>query len=159
KRLVTGYHGLRFFDLPSCEERAAHNGHTGPIYAMAVAGHGNQLISGGQDRTVRMWDLSTGKEKVCIATPGPVYGLALAPDSGILAAMGNDAITVYEAASPQPSVELRHAGPVQKVAFSPDGKTLASCAMDGTKLWDPDEGRELASFGKLSSSWFYGLAF
>src|SRR5205814_821370 len=105
--------------------------------AVAFSGDGKRLASGGADRTVRMWEVATGKQQVCIADPGPVYGLALAPDASVVAAMGTDAIRVWDVAPLAPAVVLRHATPVYGVAYSPDGKMLASDGTNGTKLWDP----------------------
>src|SRR5271163_4978178 len=40
-----------------------------------------------------------------------------------------------------------HTGAVLRVVFSRDGKLLASAGWDDTvKLWDPDAGKEIASF-------------
>ncbi len=89
KLLAIGYHGLRLFDLPSRQERPALQGHTGAVYAIAFAREGKHLVSGGQDRTVRRWDVATGKQQACIANPGPVYGLALTPDASVVGRHGH----------------------------------------------------------------------
>ncbi|HKB42376.1 MAG TPA: tetratricopeptide repeat protein [Gemmataceae bacterium] len=156
--LATGYHGLRLFDLPSRQERPELQGHTGPVYAIAFARDGKRLASGGQDRTVRMWDLATGKQQACIANPGPVYGLALPPDAGVVAAMGTDAIRVWDVAPPTPATVLRHTATAHVVAFSPDGKMLASRGVDGTKLWDPAEGQEIMTLSTTNNTWYLGMA-
>ena len=43
------------------------DGHTGSVFAVAIAPDGNWLATGGADNTVRIWDLATGNERVVIA--------------------------------------------------------------------------------------------
>ena len=43
------------------EGRAALTGHTRGAVAVAVAPDGSWLVSGGGDRTVRIWDAATGR--------------------------------------------------------------------------------------------------
>ena len=38
------------------------SGHTDPVYGLAYTADGKKLVSGAFDKTVRVWDLSTGKE-------------------------------------------------------------------------------------------------
>jgi eukaryotic-like serine/threonine-protein kinase len=161
KLLAVGYTSLTLYDLPSRQERIPLLGHIGHVFAIAFADDGKRLVSGGADRTVRMWDVATGKQQVCIANPGPVYGLALAPDASVVAAMGTDAIRVWDVAPLAPAMVLRHAAPVYAVAFSPDGKTLASGGRDGTKLWDPSTGMEISTLGSVPTPYMStsGLAF
>jgi len=37
-------------------------GHDSPVYSVAVTADGKYVISGGEDKTVRVWELATGKE-------------------------------------------------------------------------------------------------
>jgi WD40 repeat protein/Flp pilus assembly protein TadD len=159
KLLATGYHGLRLFDLPSRKERTACQGHIGPVFAIAFDGDGKHLISGGLDRSVRIWNAATSEQEACIANPGPVFALAMTPDARVMAVMGTDAIRVRDVARPIQFTVLHHAAPVQALAFSPDGRTLASYGMDETKIWNPAESRQISSLATATNSWFCGLAF
>ena len=98
--------------------------------------------------------------RLALPTPDLFTVWRLAPDASVVAAMGTDAIRVWDFAPPKSASVLRHAQSVQSVAFSPDGKMLASYGMDGTKLWDPIDGREIMTLDTAHNSWFYhDLAF
>ena len=124
----------------ACRNESLLEGHIGVVFAIAFARDGKRLASGGQDRTVRMWDVASGKQQACIANPGPVYGVAwrLTPASWPRWEQTRSGYGTSRHSAP--ATVLRHAAPVYAVAFSPDGKTLASDGIDGTKLWDPANG-------------------
>jgi eukaryotic-like serine/threonine-protein kinase len=161
KLLAVGFSSLKLYDLPSGQERMAPPGHIGLVWAIAFDRDGKHLASGGADRTVRIWDVASGKQQVCIAGPSPVYGLALAPDASFVAAMSPDAVRIWDLAPVAPATIWRQAGSVYAVGYSPDGETLASDGRDGTKLWDSVSGHEIAAFGvsKVSYKWRSSLAF
>src|SRR5262249_13886807 len=117
----------KVYDLPGRQKRIAFEGHTDTVFAVKFTADGKHLTSAGTDRTVRIWDVATGQQKTSIAHPGPVYGLALTPDGGAVAAVCTDAIRVSEVAAPAPSSVLPHVGSVNALAFSPDEKVIASC--------------------------------
>src|SRR5262249_22628349 len=59
-------------------------GHTGAVYSVAIAPDGRTALSGSEDKTLKLWDLSSGKE---IRTfqghqghTGTVWSFALTPD-------------------------------------------------------------------------------
>jgi WD40 repeat protein len=62
-------------------------GHKKDVRAVAYAPDG-RLVSGGGDRTVRVWDPLTGACLTTIKAAGPVYAVAVAPDGGTLAYAG-----------------------------------------------------------------------
>jgi mono/diheme cytochrome c family protein len=135
------------------------SGHTGGVLCLAISSDGQLAVSGGEDRTVRLWDLADGRELCCfeghrdIVTAG-----AIAPDGRVVASAGKDrTVRLWDAAA---GTELRrlagHTDTVSAVAFTPDGKQLLSAGHDGTlRLWDLDRGEEVRSFaghkGKVTS--------
>jgi WD40 repeat protein len=124
-------------------------GHTGGVRSVAFSPDGTRLASTSDDRTVRVWEVATGREALTLkGHTGQVLSVAFSPDGSRLASAGQDGmVRVWEAATGREALTLKgHAGQVhqvQSVAFSPDGKRLASASDHGTvQVWDAATGRE-----------------
>jgi WD40 repeat protein len=115
--------------------------HPGGVMALAF-GQNGWLLSGGEDRTARLWDLANDRPPLVLVHQAPVNAVAFSPD-GSLALTGSldrtarvwDAVTGQARGQP-----LVHAGEVLAVAFGPDGRTAASTtgaseAMPGCGTW------------------------
>jgi WD40 repeat protein len=64
-------------------------GHTGLVGALAFAPDGRTLLSGSPDRTVRCWDVASGRELAAYDWQlGQVATVAFAPDGLTAAAAG-----------------------------------------------------------------------
>ena len=118
-------------------------GHMTLIRSIAFTPDGRQLVSASDDKTIRVWDLASGKTVRTIrgesapGDAGKVYAMALSPDGKWLAAGGllvtrrgirsRHAIRLYEFASGKLVALLKgHRGVLQNLAFSPDGRKLIS---------------------------------
>ncbi|NXK27771.1 CORO7 protein, partial [Arenaria interpres] len=89
-----------------CEPEAVLQGHTEKIYSIRfhpVASH--LLVSSSYDTTVRIWDLSAGREVLCLrGHTDQIFSLAWSPDGKKLATVSKDGrLRLYEPRrSPQP---------------------------------------------------------
>ncbi|NMO55205.1 hypothetical protein HH310_28975 [Actinoplanes sp. TBRC 11911] len=123
-------------------------GHTDVIYGVAYRGDGRVLATGGQDDTIRLWNVADPFHPVALGAPVPakagrVYWLAFSPDGRTLAAAGRDGtIALWNVTDPSRPVRwgpplTGHTSYVFSVSFSPDGRLLVSAGQDrSVRLWN-----------------------
>ncbi len=139
---VAGRSGdIAVWNLPSGRPPALIHGTGEPVNGIVFSRDSTQVITAGQDGTVRTWDVATLREtgRAWRTNGSPFEGLAASPDGRLLATAGSDTdVVLWDVASGTPRATLRgHTGPVRAVAFSVDGTSLASASDDGSvRLWN-----------------------
>jgi WD40 repeat protein len=120
-------------------------GHTGPITGLAVTPDGAQLVTGGEDRTVRVWDTKTGKQlRSFQGHATKVTAVAVRSDGRQVASAAEDgAVRVWDLnASDEHRAMTDAKESLWAVAVSPDGKRLAAAGADRKiRVYDPDTGK------------------
>jgi hypothetical protein len=114
-------------------------GHEGGVKAVAYSPDGKYLLSGGEDQTLRLWDVARGKEaRIFTGHRDAVTSVAFSPDGRLAVSGSSDStLRLWEVASGHELQATENLGwKVTSVAFSPDGKFVLSAADDNqVKLW------------------------
>jgi WD40 repeat protein len=133
------------------------------VLGLAFSPDGRTLAttSGDGERSVRVWDLKTYRDRAVAGYPGPAPAVAFSADGRELATGGtNGAVNIWDAASLDSIAAVTEsAEKVQAVAFSPDERMLATAGEDGSvRLLDAPSHRLLTTLTGPTKA-VTGLAF
>ncbi|MGD8383029.1 MAG: caspase family protein [Syntrophobacterales bacterium] len=136
--------------LPGSQWKPYTNGHVESVASVNLSKTGAYALSGSQDFTMRLWDVSTGDAVKVFRLPLVEFlAVAFSPD-GKYALSGNSdsVLRLWKISNRKVIHELKgHSDAVSAVAFSPDGQFALSGSWDHTvNLWSISKGDVLKSF-------------
>jgi|GEM_PF-4008310 len=131
-------------------------GHTGAAAGVIVTPDGKTLISVGNDNSVRLWDVATGKLlKTLEGHTGWVGSVLVTPDgTQAITAGGDNIIRVWDLKTQKEVKKLEgHTVAIRGLALTADGQTLISGSSDKTcRAWDLTTGKQIRKYGDEKAS-------
>ncbi|XP_028967245.1 NACHT domain- and WD repeat-containing protein 1-like [Galendromus occidentalis] len=131
--------------------------HSDVILAYTVTFDGKILVTGSQDKSLKVWEIATSKiTQVLVGHEAPVNCVAVAPLNNTMAVSGSlDCnLIVWDMTTGSDSFTLRgHTNAIKDVKLTLDASVAISCSDDNTvQLWNTSNGHRVASFDLHVSS-------
>ncbi len=125
------------------------------VFSVAFSPDSKKIATAGADRTVRIFEVETGKLLIQIEDHADwIFAITFSPDGKRLATASRDKTSkVFDVEKKESLATFpTHAQPVYTVSFTPDGKGVATGGEDNRiRMWDPDSDgkliRDLGGFG------------
>jgi WD40 repeat protein len=152
-RGVVEVYGILNGNVTTSGQLREFDGHKDLVLGLAFGPDGKTLATCSYDRTVKLWEVDSGKElKTLKEHSDAVYGVAFNKDGTLLATAAADrAVKVWDAKTGKLLYTLGEATDwLYAVAWSPDGTHLAAAGVDKSiRVWEAN-----ATGGKLVHSVF-----
>ena len=137
------------------------SGHSASVSAIAVTPGSCHVISASWDQTLKVWELSSGREvRTLSGHSDGVYAVAVTADGRyVISGSGDRTLKVWELSSGRAVRTLSgHSAGVNAVAVTADGRQVISGAWDHTlKVWELSSGREVRTLSG-HSDWVNAVA-
>lgn len=125
-------------------------GHYGTILCLDISPDGKLLLTGSQDQTIRLWEMSTGRElRTFHGHEKGVRTIQFHPDGHRFVSVAYDKKAIlWDVTSGQMIREWKDSADVIRSAvFSPDGKRLLTGGhRNNAMMWDLESGERLKTF-------------
>ena len=113
---------------------------------VTICRSGERIAAILSDKTVRVWELPSGKLARTLDVAQPARAVELSNDGRLLAvADASGAVTVWNTNSWQAQEKLQSALPISVLAISPDNQLVATASRIDDQVWNLTTGKHLAT--------------
>jgi WD40 repeat protein len=134
-------------------------GHSRNVGAVAFSPDGSVALSGSDDGTLKLWEVSTGREiRTFKGHSTSITCASFSPNGRILLSGHNDGTLAYFEASTGRKISSfkGHQGWIHSVAFSPDGKLAFSGGEDrAVRIWNVGNGLEIKTLRRTGRNPYF----
>ncbi len=132
------------------------SGHGDGIQSVSISSDSRYMLSGGDDKTIRLWNTVTGEcLRVFEGHRGTVSSVCFSPDDRYILSGGHDRMMrLWDVNTGECVRTFRgHMGNVNSVCLSNNGRYALSGSDDDTvRLWDVDKAERVHTFGGRTGS-------
>ena len=125
------------------------------VWSVSVSPDGNSLVTGGGENTLKIWDITTGKEitELSKAHTGSINFVQFSSDGKhIVSGDSTGEIKIWDATNvSEPITSMRHGSSwIRSANFSPDDSQIVSISESSNeiKIWNVATGSEINTFGE-----------
>ncbi|KIJ64178.1 hypothetical protein HYDPIDRAFT_28621 [Hydnomerulius pinastri MD-312] len=116
---------IRVWNATTGEEEGAPMEHDDSVTCIAVTKDGRRIVSGGNDKKIKVWDVDTYQLLEDWEGEDWIQSVSISPNDEVLAS-GDRGIIVRELRDGEVKHSVQIEGWVESLSFSPDGEKLAS---------------------------------
>ena len=139
-----GNESINIWDVNTSEKIMSFEGHTGSVKSLSLSSDGKQLISTSTDKTIRIWDITKGKEIKCFNISSWVEFACFSND-GISIVYNNDSNVCFRSLTNNYELGRINSGTINtdSISFSPDGEKFIVAAGRNLKIFDVNSKEEV----------------
>ncbi|CDF33339.1 WD40-repeat containing protein [Chondrus crispus] len=166
ENVVVGYEDgtLRLWSTSERKILRIFRGHKSKVVCVAMSGDGRRVVSGSEDKSVRVWDVERGAQvrEALVGHTGGVLSVAMSGDgSRVVSGSDDTSVRVWdvEKGAQVGEVLVGHTDWVLSVAMSGDGRHVVSGSRDrSVRVWDVEKGAQVGVVLVGHTGWVWSVA-